>query len=419
MENILSHFQPYITIEETYDSNVNLTPDHEEDDYITAVSLGLRFSTRQRSERTREFRAPSATEEEKYGVDLDFAAIPTFYAKDTSDDYLGLSGNLDTWYTWDRRMTFRVRNSLTRSEEPLERNYASSALPGQIVLGSQNDRAIYYRNVFSPSLAYRFGRENNISFNYTNNIYRNENSNFEDSTEHFINPSINYWFDIRHGIFLEYGLDFGKFQDSPDMSGDLLRGRYTYRFNPRTSVFGEYTYWRRDFSGPQTTDDVDYEIHNPALGFEHDFSRTFSVRASGGYFWETQEIGSGENGPSYDVVFRQLAQRTTYTLGFQGGYAEDYFSADNLGFATYHQVIGTITHQLAQRTTLTLSGRYQRPEYNDGQKDNLWGGDAGVSYQLFRWLNLGLNFSYAENNSNRDEAEYKDYRGMFRISASY
>jgi hypothetical protein len=419
--DILLRFQPYISVEETYDSNVNLTPDHEEDDYITTIPVGVRFSTRRRSERTMEFRRPSATEEERYGVDLDFRVIPTFYAKNTSDDYLALAGDLDTWYTWGRRLTFRARNSLIRSEEPLEQNYASTALPGQILLGSQNNRAIYYRNVFSPSLTYQFGRENNISFNYRNNIYRNENPEFEDSTEHYINPSINYWFGVRHGIFLEYGLDLGEFQDSPDMVGNMGRGRYTYRFNPRTSIFGEYTYQKRDFDSQTGTAAarVDYEIHTPALGFEYAFSRTFSVRASGGYFWGIPETGSKEQAPYYDVVFTQRAQRTTYTLGFQGGYIEDYFSADNQGFAKYNQVVGTVTHLLTQRASVTLSGRYQRPEYVDGRIDNLYGADGGVSYQLFRWLTLGLNFSYAQNASSGEPDDYKDYRGTFRITAAY
>ena len=416
--DILLRFQPYITVEETYDSNVFLTPNNEKDDFITAVSLGLRFSTRRRSERTMEFRQPSASEEEKYGIDLDFRAIPTYHAKNTSDDYLGLSGNLDTWYTWDRRLTFRVKDNVIRSEEPLERNYASTALPGQILIGNQRGRSIYIRNVLEPSITYQFGREDNISINYLNNIYRNENPNFEDSQQNRINPSLNYWLGIRHGIFLEYALDLGEFERSPDMTGNMGRGRYTYRFNPRTSIFGEYTYQRRDFDS-QTATSVDYEVHTPALGFEHAFSRTLSVRASGGYFWETQKVGSGEDGPFYDVVFTQRAQRTTYTLGFQGGYIESYFTADNLGFAKYNQVVGTMSHQLTQRASVTFSGRYQRPEYNDGRIDNLWGTDGGASYQLFRWLTLGLNLSYSQNDSNRDDTEYKDYRGMFRITAAY
>jgi hypothetical protein len=255
-----------------------------------------------------------------------------------------------------------------------------------------------------------------------NNIYRNENSEeFEDSTEHYINPSLNYWFNIRHGIFLEYGLDLGYFQRSPDMIGNMGKGRYTYRFNPRTSIFGEYTYQRRDFDSQTGTAaaSVDYEVHTPAVGFEHAFSRTLSVRASGGYFWGIPKTGSNEQAPYYDVVLTQRAQRTTYTLGFQGGYIEDYFSADNQGFAKYNQVVGTISHQLTQRASATLSGRYQRPEYIDGRIDNLYGADGGVSYQLFRWLTLGLNFSYAQNASAGEEDDYKDYRGMFRITAAY
>ena len=124
--------------------------------------------------------------------------------------------------------------------------------------------------------------------------------------------------------------------------------------------------------------------------------------------------------PFYDVVFTQQAQRTTYTLGFQGGYIEEYFSADSRGFAKYNQVVGTVTHLLTQRASATLSGRYQRAEYyRDVPTDNLYGADGGISYQLFRWLTLGFNLNYSQNASSGEEEDYKDYRATFRITASY
>ena len=418
--DILSRIQVYGGVQETYDSNVNLTPTNKKDDYITTLSLGFRFSTLPRSETTGEFQQPSTSEETKYGVFLDFLPGYVFYGKHTNDNYLSLSGNLDSWYTWDKKLTFRLKDYLIRSQEPLEQNYTATALPGQVLLGNQRGRPIYIRNVVQPSLEYRFGREDIISINYMNNVYRNQdNVRFEDSTENYINPKLTYWFDIRNGVSLEYALDLGNFQRSPDMTGNMGRGRYTYRFNPSTSIFGEFTFQGRIFEKQISIPATDYNIYQPTIGFEYAFSPTLSLSAQLGYFWEIPRSGSREAGPVYNVLVTQRSQRTTYTLGLQGGYTEDYYTAENLGFAKYHQVIGTITHQLMERLAVTFSARYQRPNYNDGRVDNIWGVTTGASYRLLRWLALALNFSYSEDRSNREVNQYTDFQGTFRITATY
>ena len=436
MGDILSRFQFYGSVQEMFDSNVNLAArDFErKDDYITTVSLGLRFSTLPKSETTGEFQPPpprrsetvgglelpSSTAETRYGVYLDFLPSYVYYAKGTSDNYVSLSGNMDAWYTWDRRLTFRVKDYVIRSEEPLEQNYTSNALPGQILIGTQRGTPIYFRNVAQPSLEYQFGKEDIISVNYLSNVYKNrDNSDFEDSTENYINPKVTYWFNIRHGVSLEYGLDLGTFQRSPDMTGNLGRGRYTYRFDPTTGVFGEYTFQSREFERQVSSPGLNYDIHVPAIGFEHAFSPTLSLTAKVGYFWQIVPKGSNEAGPVYDIVIKQRTEKTTYTLGFQGGYTEDYFTAQNLGFAKYNQVIGTITHQLMERFTVTISGRYQRPKFDDGRLDNIWGATTGASYRILRWLTLGLEFSYRKDHSNEEVNNYTDFQGMFRVTATY
>jgi len=414
--DILSKFQLYGNVQETYDNNVNLAPRNKKDDFITNVSLGLRFSTLPRSETTGEFQRPSSTEETKYGINLDFLPAYVSYAKQTNDNYLSLSGNLDTWYTWDRKLTFRVKDYLIRSDVPWEQNYAAGALPGQILLGTQRGRAIYFRNVVQPSLEYRFGREDIISINYLNNVYRNQRSSlFEDSTENYINPKLTYWFNIRNGLTLDYFLTLGNYERSPDQIAQGAMARYTYRFDPRTSIFGEYYFGRQNFESPG----VDYDLHRPSLGIGYKFSPTLSGSAQAGYFWQLPDQGSKTQGLSINVDLTKTAAKTTYTLSLQGGYTEDYFTAENHGFATYQQVIGTITHQLTQRAAVTFSGRYQRPKYNNGQVDNIWGVTTGTSYQILRWLTLALDLSYAGDHSNRELSNYTDFRGIFRITATY
>jgi len=444
--DILSRFQFYGTAQETYDSNVNLSPKRDrESDTITNTGLGLRFSTLPRSETTGEFQPPSTTRETRYGIYLDFLPSYVYYARGTSDNYVSLSGNMDAWYTWDKNLTFRVKDYLIRSEEPLEQNYSSSALPGQILLGSQTGRPIYLRNVTQPSLEYRFGEGDIVSVNLLNNVYKNRSPLFENSMENSINPKVTYWLNIRHGVSLEYALDLGDLQRSPDTTANLGRGRYIYRFDPTTSVFAEYTFQRREFEKQVFNPALDYDIHVPAVGFEYGFSPTLSLTGKFGYFWQIVPgqiiekdkkgnivltlIGSNEGGPVYDIVIKQRTQKTTYTLGFQGGYTEDYFTAQNLGFAKYNQVVGTITHQLMERFAVTLSGRYQRPKFSEGRVDNLWGLTTAGSYRILRWLTLGPELSYtgnhstkvhwAENQSNGPANDYTDFRGIFRVTATY
>jgi hypothetical protein len=304
---------------------------------------------------------------------------------------------------------------LIRSEESREQEFIAGALPGQYFLGTQRTRAIYLRNVFEPSMDYQFGKENRFSLNYRSNIYKNQDPLYQDSREDFVNPRFTYWFNIRHGISLEYGLTSGHFERSSDLTGHMATGRYTYRFNPRTSIFGDVAILRRDFKSPS----IDYDVYRPSLGIAHEFSPTLTGSLQLGYFWQIPSIGSTTGGLYYDASLSQRTKRTTYTVLFQGGYNEDYFTAENLGFSKYHRVIGTISHQLIERMTVGLSGSFERAKYGQGEIDRIWGVTGNASYRVLKWLTVSLETSHRQNLSNIDNRDYKENRGMFKAAANF
>jgi hypothetical protein len=239
--------------------------------------------------------------------------------------------------------------------------------------------------------------------------------------ENYINPKITYWFDIRNGVSLEYGLTLGNFQLSPDLIGHMATGRYTYRFNPKTSIFGEYTQLWRDFDPPS----VDYMVYRPSIGIDHAFSPTLSGRLQVGYYWANPEKGSTTGGPFYDILVTQRAQKTTYSLSLQGGYTEDFFTAENLGFTKYHRVLGRITHQLLQKMSVGLFSSYEwvkvQGSFTAGGKevDRIWAIGGNASYQILRWLTVSLDVSHRENHPNISDRDYSEYRGMLKVTASY
>jgi hypothetical protein len=400
-KDFLSKFHPYITVSEEYNDNILLTKTNKVDDFITTVNAGLKFS---------------ALSEKTYGMDLDFAGGFVFYARHHNFDYFNPSGSLNAWYAIAPGLTFRVRDYLIRADAAREQVYTANALPNQYLLSTQRGtHAIYIRNVVEPSVEYQFAKEGLISVLYRNNIYRNQNPLYEDSMENTINPKLTYQFDIKNGVSLDYYLTSGTYQRSPDQLAQGVTPRYTYRFNPRTSIFGEYHFGWQDFKSPG----VDYYVHNPSLGIQYQFSPTLSGTAQVGYFWEIPEQGSKTTGPSFNLSLIKSAKRTTYTLSFQGGYTEDYFTAQNLGFTRYYRTYGTITHQLMEKLSVGATGSLERTTHSSGQKDWIWGISGNASYQLLRWLSLSLQLAHTEDHSNISNLEYSQYRGIFTATATF
>jgi hypothetical protein len=145
----------------------------------------------------------------------------------------------------------------------------------------------------------------------------------------------------------------------------------------------EVYYLLRDFESPSN----DYDIHRPSVGIEHAFSPTLNGRIQLGYYWADPERGDTIDDIYFDVNVSQRAERTTYTIALQGGFTEDFFTAENLGFNKYYRGIGRVSHQLLERMTVGIlavtNGLNTEMSLDTEAKDHLddrW----RCSYQLFR-----------------------------------
>jgi hypothetical protein len=421
--DILTRFQPYLGLQEVYSDNINLTATDRKDDFITTISPGFRFSTSPPTSSLISglFNEPAAgpglvvipgqlptlrPSPDPSGVDLNYLLGLVFYAKNSELNYVSHQGRLNAWHAFNPDFTLGLRDYFIRSEEPRERDYTFGAPIDQFFVSVQRERAVYTRNVFEPTAAYRFGPEDLFTLYYLNNIYQTQSSSSEDSQENFISPRLSYWFNLHNGIALEYGLMRGEFERSPDQWGQMPRARYTYRFDPNTSIFGEYIYIGRDFDPPGR----DYEIHNPSVGIQHAFGPTLTGIVQAGYFRQNLAAGPSADGPTYNVGLTGALDRTTYVLSFQGGYREDYFTSQNLGFTRYYRSLGRIFHRFTEGTTCGLVGSYEVIEYGSRQKDNIWRILGNASYSIFNWLTLSLTVGYQENDSTVATAEYRENR---------
>lgn len=424
LRNFLLKFHPYITVEEEYTTNIFLDPNSTKmSDWITTVTGGLRFSD---------------VKPGRYGLDLDVGGGYNYYAHHDEFNYWSTLGRLHAWYAVTPRLTFRVNDYVTRSDAAREDLYenevtgTAETLPDQFVVSRQDVHAIYIRNVVEASTEYRFGRESLAQLLYRNNVYRNKrNDLYADSTEHSVIPLLNYWFDVKNGITLEYIYTYGVFvggqdvSDSTDLQSFGGRVRYTHRVDPKLSFFGEYRYIYEDFESISKiallsgqSPEVDYDVHNPSLGMEYKFSPTLTGTAQGGYWYEKSRDGGESSGPSFLLSLIQTTPKTSYALSMEGGYTRDYFTSENLGFVKYYRAYGTLNHKFTPRWDVRVTGSVERTKDDEGQKDWIWEGRLSTSYLLFRWLSVGLEGRHREDHSNVDAQSYSEWAGIFRITAT-
>lgn len=401
--DVLKKFRPRISVQEDYTSNLDLTKENTREDFFTTVSPGLGF---------RATESPQA----KFGLDLDYALGVVFYAHHSELNYVSHTGALNTWYTFGNRWTLRVWDNYTRSQDPVEQYITIQPQPGVYYPGTQRERFTYERNIVEPSLTYQFGREDRFELLYRNNYYNTANPTGEDSLGHNVTPRLTYWFNIRHGIILEYAFQTVDYDFQPDLTGHRGRGRYTYRFNPQTSIFAEYIYDTIIYDSPG----IDFYVQNPSVGITHAFTPTLTSRLQVGYFWRTPKEGEAIEGFTVDAGITQRTPRLTLDFAVQGGYNYDFFSSETLGFYRYYRGVASLTYLLTQRFSASLLGSVEKDEYIDiERKDWVWRAGPTLSYQPWRWLTAALGGSYGQRTSDQDINDYEEWRAFFRLTATY
>jgi hypothetical protein len=406
LKEMVATLHPYIGVQEEYNDNINLTERNRVDDFITTVYAGLTIPPLEATD----------LKKKNFGIDLDYRFGLAFYAKETDSNYIQHEGTLNTWYRMSPRWTFRLREYLLQSQEPREKYYDPEGTTGEFVLGTDRGGATYFRNVLDPMAVYQFGRENRILIHYRNILYETQSRIFEDSQENQGILGLDYWLNRKNGLAFTSSYSLGTFEKSADFTGQTAQGRYVYRFNPKTFGFFEYDYLRRDFD---SSPPVDYEVHTGTFGVEHAFNPVLSGKVQLGYFLEDPKTGSNITGPFYEIFLKQRAKKTVYTLSFRGGYAEDYFSAENLGFAKYNIFLLSVVHQLKERTTVELWSSYERAKYVNGVIDQPWGIGGKIYYRVFKWIVLSVGVIHQENFSSVSTREYRVNRAIFSATAKY
>jgi hypothetical protein len=401
-------FRPYISVEETYSDNLDLRDTNKKDDYMTTVRPGILFSNM----------------DAQSGIDFNYSAGIVMYAKEHDRNYVGHNAFLNAKYLDRSHFNFYLTDTFLRSDEPREREYLAPTpyvvqyqdnIYPVYVLSTQTERHVYWRNVVTPRIEYLYDKKSMLGLTFRDNIYHTEDPTGEDSREDYISPSISHWFDARNNLRLEYGFTRGEFDRNPDLTGHMGSIRYTNQFEEKSSAYAEYVFTARRFKAPG----INYDIHEPKIGFTYAFDAAWSLLAQIGYFWKEPETGDRRDGQTYRLELIRSDVRTSISAILQGGYTEDYFTSENLGFARYNRMILSVMNRFDRRFSAGLSGSIERADYDSDRRDTIWGTTGTAKYEVLKWLELALEVSHRERRSSIDTNDYVENRGMVKISATY
>jgi hypothetical protein len=205
-------------------------------------------------------------------------------------------------------------------------------------------------------------------------------------------------------------------QPPQDFKADVARGRYTYYFSPRTSVFAEYRYVNKDLD-EESADFFDYEIQNPRVGFSLDLYENLNLTVSGGY-----ALRKADDTDDDEIFTGRLYSSGEYkslnvTVYGERGFFDDYTSADSDGFYKFWRTGLDARYQILERLWFDASLFFEKDKFVDRDRtDKFYNARARLNYRILKRAYLSLDYQYNERDSNIPFDDYQRNRVFFRIT---
>ena len=311
---------------------------------------------------------------ESYFYD-DNDTLPANVKKASDYDYTGFAGKMSLSSQVTDRINLGLSDTLDVTRDPA----SSDSLNNSV------DREKYTINRFSPNVYYDFGNKFSLSAKYQN-------------------------------ILMDYA-DTG--EDSDENRGTL---DFMYNFNRSLTVFLDYQLWHRDYD----LNTVDYDSNEISLNFEKKFSY-ITITAGGGYHnrsfestfddidaftWKISLLGQGraEEGEKprskfgLDITrnFNDAGNNDQYFLALQVALKGSYFITDKF------ELGGSVSY---------MNNDYQHDTTN--REDDVVTVAAMTSYQVARFVNIGLEVGHEERDSNTANHSYDNNYAMLKVNFSY
>jgi len=383
---------PFITEKGMWDSNIDLNADNgtpgeeRKSDYINTLTPGVTF----------QLKKPLL--DVSVGGLVDIVRYKD-YDKNDAENY---TINLNAQYGSIGRtgLYFKVNEQFVDTRDPYSQSGVGDPRYKEGIATKRE------ANIAGVEVGYGLADRLALHLNYTNNYQKYDEDVDKDSNErnHIVGPTLYYKILPKTFALLEY-----KFTDT-----------------------NYFDYDTKGLSGCGK----DSENHNVDVGLFWDQTAKLNGSVKVGYYWKKWDNVQNNAGNTLEdletwTVTTHLGwkplTRTTIWLDLTRGEIDSvddtYYSYDQ--FVANFELIQKVGSKI-----LVMAGlRYEIDDYNSSarateKKFDLYQANAGINYQIMKWLSAGISYTYKEKNANRinsatKDEEYKDHQTMFKITGSF
>jgi hypothetical protein len=388
--NIAVH--PSITEKGMWDSNIDLNADNgtagedRKDDYINTVSPAVKFQLKK----------------SLLDVSLDANVDIVRYDEYDKNDAENFGANFNAQYGSIGRtgLYLKANNRFMDTQDP----YSQSGFGDQRYKeGKATKRKT---NIAGVEVGYGLADRLALHANYTNNYKKYDEDVDKDSNER----------DHIAGVTLYY------------------------KIFPKTYALFGYKFTTIDYFDYDTKNladcGKDSKNHNLDIGIFWNQTAKLNGSVKVGYYWKKWDnIQNSAGNPLEDLNTWTITTnlgwkpfgRTTIMVNIIKGEID---SVDDIYYSYDQFVAGlTLNQQVANKLSITVGGNYEIDDYNSNtcaveKKFNLYQANAGINYQIMKWLTAGISYTYKKKDANQindqtKDEEYKDHQTMFKITGSF
>jgi len=323
---------PYLSVSERYDDNVNLTPDNEEEDWVTTIAPGISLNYAARS----------------LDASVDYSLSYVFYKNNSDDNQDKFEdvqrANAQLLFFPGRAFTLTISENITRE-------------------------AIDERDVFSPA-----------------------NQRINKTTVYSTRVSPQYNWRMTPTFSLVMGYDYsrtdyteGEADDGQDHTGRLSLVK-TLSSTLETSA--NYSYRRH----VADIDEDEYDEQNLNLGLNYDFSSRTRLALNAGVSRVEYNDDSDEE---EDVTWNlDLSHRITNVLSTSLNYAQGFSTSATLGLSRTRDAAWGLTWERQHLTVAGELFWRQSDFLQENRKDDAYGTRLSLNQQFSRYFSGSIDGDY-------------------------
>ena len=372
------HITPSISIREEYNDNIYLTPDNEEDAFITTIIPALNL----------------AYEAKVFTLSLDYSLHFKFYSNDSDLNETSLSRvqrvHLDSMvYPYRDVIFIHITDDYRRVPIDTRENYATDN-----ELTNMTDSNTFTLN---PYIIYPITNTIQARFDY---IYENiwyKDSSGDDTENHTFSLGISKEFTSR----LKGSVIYSYMIHNPDLTEDYdrqsIEGKVEYLASAKLTLQGGYGHTWFDYD---ISDDVDENFWS--TGFDYKLSEALTL----GLNYSVEFVESVREGTyKSKTVEGSLSYNKFVSSRLTASYSKDeYLDSDREDRSNAFAI--DLSFPITDRLTNTLSASYGYYKFlPEDRKDHRYSARIAFEYEM-KITTLSFGYTYNKNNSTMDTYDY-------------